>query len=234
MTYQKITEYLHELADPAMAKHLSYFFKTAEGQYGFGDKFLGIRVPVVRRAAKKFSDTPLSVVKKLVRSEYHEIRLFSLLLLVLRFPKATLQEQENIYQLYLANTKYINNWDLVDLSAHYIVGIYLEDKDRSKLYELAESPLLWDRRIAIVATWYFIRKNDFKDTLGIAELLINDREDLIHKAVGWMLREVGKRDLEIEQEFLKTRYRKMPRTMLRYAIEKFNEPLRKKYLKGEV
>ena len=231
MAHQEIIDHLHSLANPEIAEHSQRFFKTAEGEYGFGDKFLGIRVPVIRQAVKKFETTPLSVAEKLLKSEYHEVRLFALLLLVFRFSNSSVDEQDEIYHLYLSNTQYINNWDLVDSSAHHIVGAYLENKDRSVLYDLSKSNSLWERRIAIMSTFYFIRKNQFGDTLRISEQLLSDQEDLIHKAVGWMLREVGKRDLAIEVAFLKTHYQIMPRTMLRYAIEKFSKEERQKYLR---
>ncbi len=234
MAYQEIIDHLHSLANPEIAQHSNRFFKVAEGEYGFGDKFLGIRVPVLRQAVKKYKTTPVSVADRLLKSEYHEIRLFALLLLVFRFSKAGTAEQEEIYHLYLKNTQYVNNWDLVDSSAPHIVGAYLEDKDRVVLYELAKSASLWERRIAIMSTFYFIKRNQFDDALRISEQLLNDQEDLIHKASGWMLREVGNRDLAAEVAFLKTHYQKMPRTMLRYAIEKFDKETRQKYLKGTV
>jgi len=225
---------LHSLANPEIAEHSQRFFKTAEGEYGFGDKFLGIRVPVIRQAVKKFKTTPLSTVEKLLKSEYHEIRLYALLFLVFRFSKSSPAEQDEIYHLYLRNTQYVNNWDLVDSSAHHIVGAYLENRDRFVLYDFSKSNLLWERRIAIMSTFYYIKKNRFNDTLRISEQLLSDQEDLVHKAVGWMLREVGKRDIAIELAFLKAHYQKMPRTMLRYSIEKFSKVERKKYLSGKV
>lgn len=234
MIYQEIIDYLRSLSNPEIAKHSQRFFKTAEGEYGFGDKFLGIRVPVIRQAVKKYKSTPLNVAEELLKSEYHEVRLFALLLLVFRFSKSSLDEQEKIYHLYLGNTQYINNWDLVDSSAHQIVGTYLENRDKSILYDLSKSDSLWERRIAIMSTFYFIKKNQFSDTLYISKQLLSDQEDLIHKAVGWMLREVGKRDFAEEVAFLKVHYQKMPRTMLRYAIEKFSKEERQKYLSGEV
>lgn len=234
MAYQEIVDHLHSLANPEIAEHSQRFFKTAEGEYGFGDKFLGIRVPVIRQAVKKFKTTPLSVAEKLLKSEYHEVRLYALLLLVFRFSKSSVDEQDEIYRLYLNNTQYVNNWDLVDSSAHHIVGAYLGNKDRSVLYDLSKSNSLWERRIAIMSTFCFIKKNQFGDTLHISEQLLSDQEDLIHKAVGWMLREVWKRDLAIEVAFLKAHYQKMPRTMLRYAIEKFSKEERQKYLSGKV
>ena len=226
--------HLHSLANPEIAEHSQRFFKTEEGEYGFGDKFLGIRVPVIRQAIKKFKTIPLSVAEKLLKSEYHEVRLYALLLLVFRFSESRVDKQDEIYHLYLSNIQYVNNWDLVDSSAHHIVGAYLENKDRSVLYDLSKSNSLWERRIAIMSTFFFIKNNQFDDTLHISEQLLSDQEDLIHKAVGWMLREIGKRDLAIEVEFLKAHYQKMPRTMLRYAIEKFNKEERQKYLNGKM
>jgi len=234
MVYQEITDHLRNLANPEISEHSQRFFKTAEGEYGFGDKFLGIRGPVIRQAVTKYRNTPLRVAEKLLKSEYHEVRLFALLLLVFRFSKSGVDEQAEIYHLYLSNTQYVNNWDLVDSSAHHIIGTYLENRDKSMLYDLSKSDSLWERRIAIMSTFYFIKKNRFGYTLHISEQLLSDQEDLIHKAVGWMLREVGKRDLAKEVAFLKAHYQKMPRTMLRYAIEKFSEEDRQKYLSGEV
>ncbi|HEB63311.1 MAG TPA: DNA alkylation repair protein [Gammaproteobacteria bacterium] len=233
--YQEITEHLHSLAHPKTAEHSQRFFKTGEGEYGFGDKFLGIRVPVIRKTVKKFKAAPLDVIVSLLKSEYHEIRLCALLMLVARFSRASDDEQSEIYQIYLNHTQYVNNWDLVDSSSHHILGAYLDGRDRSILYDLSKSASLWERRIAIISTYYFInKKNQFNDTLQISEQLLSDQEELIHKAVGWMLREVGKRDLATEVDFLKSHYQQMPRTMLRYAIEKFDPSERQKYLRGEV
>lgn len=234
MIHQEIVDHLQSLANPEIAEHSQRFFKTAKGEYGDGDKFLGIRVPVIRQSVKKYIITQLSVTKKLLKSEYHEIRLFALLLLVHQFSKGSSDEQEKIYRVYLNNTRYINNWDLVDSSAHYIVGSYLEDKDKNILYELSKSSSLWERRIAIMATFYFIKKNQFIDTLQVSKQLLSDQEDLIHKAVGWMLREIGKWNLATETGFLKSHYKTMPRTMLRYAIERFSKEERQKYLKGMI
>ena len=234
MTHQEIIDHLHGLANTEITEHSQRFFKTAKGEYGYGDKFLGIRVPVIRQSVKKYNATSLSIAENLLRSEYHEIRLFALLLLVSHFSKNNTDEQDKIYHLYLSNTQYINSWDLVDSSAHHIIGSYLEDKDKNILYELSKSSSLWERRIAIMATFYFIKKNQFTDTLQISKQLLTDQEDLIHKAVGWMLREVGKRDLAKEIVFLNTHYQKMPRTMLRSAIEKFSKKNRQRYLNGEV
>jgi len=234
MNYQQINKDLQALSNPEIASHSQGFFKTGKGEYGYGDKFLGIRVPVIRQAVKKYKTASLSTVEKLLHSKYHEIRLFALLHMVYQFLNGDDIQQKKIYQLYLDNTKYINNWDLIDSSAHHIVGNYLANKDRKILYALAESSSLWQRRIAIISTFYFIKNNEYSDTLKISKQLLNDKEDLLHKASGWMLREVGKRDIAVEVQFLKAHYQKMPRTMLRYAIERFSKEDRLKYLKGEV
>ncbi len=232
MIQQEIVDHLQSLANPEIAEHSQRFFKTARGEYGYGDKFLGIRVPLIRQSVTKYKTAPLSVAKKLLQSEYHEIRLFALLLLVFQFSKGSPDEQKKIYNVYLNNTRYINNWDLVDITAHHIVGKFIENKDKTILYKLSKSSSLWERRMAIMSTFHFIRNNEFKETLQISKRLLSDREDLIHKAVGWMLREVGKRNLAEEIDFLKSHYKTMPRTMLRYAIEKFSKEERLKYLKG--
>ena len=234
MTYQKILFYLKSLSDKEIAMQSQRYFKTGEGEYGHGDKFLGIRVPVLRKAVKLFQETSLAEIAKLVKSEYHEARLLSLLLMVHQFSKGDAEKKQRIYNLYLKRIEYINNWDLVDSSAPYIVGNWLYDKDRSVLYELSQSKHLWQRRIAVMSTAYFIKNGQFNDTLKLSKILINDPEDLIHKAVGWMLREVGNRDLAAEEKYLKQHYKKMPRTMLRYSIEKFNKDRRKAYLIGEI
>ena len=220
------------LADAEFATHSQGYFKTGVGEYGAGDRFLGIRMPALRRLVKEFKDTGPDVAETLLKSPFHEQRLFALLLLVARFQKGPSAEQELIYTLYLHNTRWINNWDLVDSSAHLIVGAWLETRDRSILYKLAKSDTLWERRIAIMATFHFIRQNDYSDALRLTEVLLHDPEDLIHKAVGWMLREIGNRDRQVESNFLQKHYQKMPRTMLRYAIEKFPEEKRQCYLKG--
>ena len=234
MSYQEIIAHLEDLADSEIAAHSQRFFKTGKGEYGYGDKFLGIRVPILREAAKLFKDASEAEITRLLKSKYHEIRLLSLLILVGQFSMGSEDEKEKIYNLYLKHTNYINNWDLVDTSAHYIVGVWLTDRDRSKLYELANSNNLWERRISIMSTFYFIKNGDYRDTLKLSETLINDSEDLIHKAVGWMLREIGNRDQEVEEEFLKKHYKQMPRTMLRYSIEKFSNERRQEFLKGLV
>ena len=225
---------IRKLANKKTAKHSQRFFKTGKGQYGEGDIYLGIRVPVLRKIAKKFRRISLAEVSKLLESKFHEERLLSILMLVNLFKSGDEDDQELIYELYLDKTKFINNWDIVDISAGNIVGAFLFEKDKAPLYRLVFSENLWERRIAIVATFYFIRNDEFDDTLKIAEILFTDKEDLIHKAVGWMLREVGKRVIEIEEEFLEEHYLKMPRTMLRYAIERFPETRRKMYLKGQI
>ncbi len=208
------------------------FFKTGLGQYGEGDKFLGVTVPNIHIVAKKFSSTTFDDIKKLLGSAYHEERLTALFILVGQFEKGDEKCHKKIFTFYLKNRKGINNWDLVDSSAYKIVGAHLANKPKGILYKYARSRNLWDRRIAIVSTFHFIRQNSFCDTIAIAEILLNDKHDLIHKAVGWMLREVGKRDVKILEKFLEKHHKKMPRTMLRYSIEKFSEAQRKKYLNG--
>jgi 3-methyladenine DNA glycosylase AlkD len=212
------------------AKVLRSFFKTGPGEYAEGDIFLGVTTPVLRKLAARFKDIELKSSVELLRSSIHEERLLALLILILKYRGSNEENKKKIYRIYLENTRYINNWDLVDVTAKHIVGDYLRDKDRGVLYELARSPLLWDRRIAIISTFYFIENRQFDDTIRIAGLLLSDKHDLIHKAVGWMLREVGKRNLEAEERFLKKNYTAMPRTMLRYAIEKFPERKRRRYL----
>ncbi len=225
---------LRKLADPERAEIHRRFFKTGRGEYGEGDRFLGIRVPVIRKLAGEFRGLALTDAGKLLRSGWHEERLFALLTLVDSFKRNNEEVRKDIYDLYMNSTRWINNWDLVDLSAPHIPGAWLCGRSRNPLHEFAESGDLWKKRIAIVSTHHFIRMNDFTDTLAISEKLLHDDHDLIHKAVGWMLREVGKRDPETEEKFLKTHYRNMPRTMLRYSIEKFPEEKRRKYLKGEI
>ncbi|MCF7826163.1 MAG: DNA alkylation repair protein [Candidatus Marinimicrobia bacterium] len=223
-----------ELVDPERAQHSQGFFKTGRGEYGEGDVFLGIRVPRLRALAKKFKHATTQDALDLLHSKYHEVRLLALFLLVNQYQHADATGKKQIYKHYLSNIDQINNWDLVDSSAAQIVGAYLFDKDTSPLDNLARSESLWERRVAIIASYHFIRQYEFQTTLKLAEILLHDKEDLIHKAVGWMLREVGNRSRPTEEAFLSNHYSTMPRTMLRYAIEKFPEKLRQAYLKGEL
>jgi 3-methyladenine DNA glycosylase AlkD len=225
---------LTRLGDRKRARGLQRFFKTGPGEYGEGDRFIGARVPDLRSLAKECVGVSVSALRTLLRSRVHEERLLALLVLEQKYSRGGDGEKERLYRFYLDNTRYVNNWDLVDLSAGKILGDFLTDRDRAVLYELAESENIWERRIAIVATYAFIKAGDYAHTLRVADILLGDEEDLIHKAVGWMLREVGKRDLRAEERFLKPRYKRMPRTMLRYAIERFPEPKRQRYLKGAV
>ena len=218
------------LSNPEKAKKLSSFFKTGKGEYGEGDVFLGISVPQQREVAKKYTNSSLDQLEKLLRSKIHEYRLTALIILVLKYGKADNSQKKEIFDFYIKNTKFVNNWDLVDLSSPKIVGDFLINKDRSILFNLVNSDNLWERRIAILATFCFIRNDDYEDALTISKLLLSDNHDLIHKAVGWMLREIGKRNKNVLQKFLNKHYRQMPRTMLRYSIEKFNEEERKHYL----
>ena len=218
---------LEKLGSPGKAQVLQKFFKTGRGEYGEGDIFLGVTVPEQRQIAKKYG-LNLEEIQNLLNSEIHEHRLVGLLILMNK------ENNQEIFDFYLANTKNINNWDLVDLSAHKIVGDFLLEKDKQVIYNLAKSKDLWEKRIAIVSTFAFIRKNEFGNTLEIARILLNDEHDLIHKAVGWMLREIGKRNVNILENFLREHYQNMPRTMLRYAIEKFDEEKRQKYLRGKI
>ena len=231
---QKLQRELRSHASPAKAKILQGFFKTGAGQYGEGDSFMGVTVPQSRTIAKKYKDSEFADLRKLLKSKIHEERLVALLILVQRYEKALPREQRSICEFYLRSLKYINNWDLVDLSAPKIVGKYLFYKRRDVLVSMARSSNIWERRIAIVSTFYFIQRGQFVDTLKISALLLGDGHDLIHKAVGWMLREVGKRSHETLERFLTDHYKKMPRTMLRYAIERYPERKRKQYLAGSI
>ena len=227
---KNIREDIQRLRNPEKAKILSGFFKTGKGQYGEGDVFLGIPVPEQRKIAKKYTDLSFTDIKKLLLSKIHEYRLIALLILLGRYRRADETGKQNIFNLYLKNTNHINNWDLVDLSAPNIIGDYLLTRDRSILYRLAQSENLWERRIAIISSFAFIRADQFDDTFCIAELLLHDRHDLIHKAIGWMLREIGKRDQQKEEMFLGKYAAVMPRTMLRYAVERFDSKKRFLYL----
>ena len=230
----EIMQKLHALGDEKIAAHSQRFFKTGKGEYGEGDRFLGIRVPVIRKCVKEYRALPLDDTLALLRSPFHEARQLALLILVAKYAfAASHAEAAVVYRAYLSHTDHINNWDLVDCSAEHIVGGHLFDGDRAPVHKLAGSRSLWERRIAVMATFHFIKRNDFADTLTIGERLLQDREDLIHKAVGWMLREIGKRDRLCEEAFLLKHYRSMPRTMLRYAIEKFSPGERQAFLRGE-
>lgn len=225
---------LHAQANARKARILQSFFKTGPGQYGQGDVFLGVVVPLTRKVAIRHSSIGLGEIEELLRSVIHEERLCALLILVGRYEKGDDRERERVYRFYWRNRRRVNNWDLVDLSAPNIVGPELYRKDRSPLYKLAISKSIWERRISVLATFYFIKQGDFVDALNLAGVLLKDDHDLMHKAVGWMLREIGKRNREAEERFLKAHYTRMPRTMLRYAIERFPEALRQAYLGGAI
>jgi 3-methyladenine DNA glycosylase AlkD len=234
LSLRLIRKRLHDRADASRVPILQRFFKTGPGQYAEGDVFVGVTVPHLRQVCLECRDAVLDDIEALLQSSVHEERLLALLLLVDRFERGTDAEQRAIYRFYLANTRYVNNWDLVDSSAPQIVGAHLFERSRAPLIRLARSRSLWERRIAIVATLYFIRQCDLEDTFRIADLLLQDDHDLIHKAVGWMLREAGKRDVHAARAYLQTRYSSMPRTMLRYAIERFPVGERKRYLRGAI
>jgi len=234
MVAQEIRNRLEKHSNKEKAVVLQRFFKTGRGEYGEGDIFLGIMVPLLRKLTREFGDVPLSEILLLLKSSIHEERLLALMMLVRAFSTGDETQKMQIFDLYLKNTKFINSWDLVDLTAPNIVGTYLTDKSRRPLYDLAISTYLWNRRIAILATFQFIKQQDFNDTMKLSKILLTDEHDLIHKAVGWMLREIGKRSLSTEERFLKQHYKKMPRTMLRYAIERLPETKRKKYLHGKI
>ena len=229
-TCKDIIDELKALGKEEKRLVLQRFFKTGEGQYGYGDKFLGIPVPLTRGVAKEHKDATDDTIKSLLRSEWHEVRLCALLIMVEKVRRADEDVRRRMFDLYLANTGRINNWDLVDLSAPQIVGCFLKQKPRDILYNLADSPLLWDNRIAIVATFAFIKDHDLDDTFRLALRLMNHPHELIHKAVGWMLREAGKRDMLRLRLFVDDHYADMPRTMLRYAIEKYPEEERKEVI----
>ena len=231
---REVQRRLKKLGDPDHAAVSQRFFKTGPGEYGEGDIFLGIRVPILRKLAGQFKDLPVGEREILLHSPIHEERMLAILIFVRKFKKNGEKARKHIYDLYLKSTGFINNWDLVDVSAEHIVGAYLMDKSKRPLYRLARSNNLWERRIAIMATFHYIKHHEFSETLKLSHMLLTDPHDLIHKAVGWMLREIGKRDLKAEETFLKEHYHKMPRTMLRYAIEKFTENKRQRYLKGTI
>lgn len=228
---KEITTELKLISSPERARVSQRYFKTGPGEYGEGDVFIGATMPQQRLIAKKHTDLTLDEIQLLLDSKVHEERMIGLLILTYQYPKADTVSRRNIYDFYLSNTTRINNWDLVDVTAPKIVGAYLADKDRSTLLSLAKSKLLWDRRIAILSTAAFIDRGESEWTFRLSEILLEDEQDLIHKAVGWMLREVGKKcGEEVEMGFLNKHYKRMPRTMLRYAIERFNEEERRKYL----
>lgn len=233
-TAEDLKRELSRYADFDKAALLQGFFKTKKGEYGEGDIFLGVMVPNTRIVARKFIDLSLDEIKKVLYSRIHEERLCALLILVEKYKKADEKSKKKIFDFYIKNSKQANNWDLVDLSAPKIVGNYLLDKDKKILYKFAVSKNLWQKRISILATFMFIKYKKYGDSIKIAKILMKDKHDLIHKAVGWMLREVGNKNMIEEEKFLKKYYKKMPRTMLRYAIEKFPEEKRQKYLKNNI
>lgn len=222
---------LNKYVDVLKKESLPKFFKTGKGEYGEGDCFFGITVPNIRMVAKKYKSVEFDEINVLLDSEYHECRMCALMLLIERFKKAEEEEKTNIYHFYLSKTERINNWDLVDLSAPYIVGEYLKNRSRKDLYKLAASSILWEQRIAIVATATLIRNNDFIDIIKLSELLLHHPHDLMQKAIGWMLREMGKRDKDLLIQFLEKYHKEMPRTMLRYSIEKFSDEERKFFMR---
>lgn len=232
---EELQKGLRNLATPERAEASAWFFKTGPGQYAEGDKFLGVTVPNQRKVAKKYKDLPLAEIEKLIVSSWHEERLTGLFILVGAYQKGDEHMRKQIFEFYISHTRFINNWDLVDSSAGYIVGPQLENspKKMNVLTNFAKSGLLWERRIAMLSTFYYIMNGKPEEAIIIAEILLNDEHDLIQKAVGWMLREIGKRvDRQLLVDFLKPRYKTMPRTTLRYAIEHFDQPTRQKYLKG--
>ena len=225
---------IRALADDEKSAHAQRFFKTGKGEYGEGDQFLGIRVPVIRRLVKEHKEASLPTLVSILKSKWHEERLFAVLSLADRYKRGDESRRKAVYDAYTEHLDYVNNWDLVDGSAHLIIGPHLQSRSRKSLYRLARSRVMWERRIAIMSTYHFIRQREFDDALEIAAILLEDEQDLIHKAVGWMLREIGKRHWPSEQRFLRKHYMKMPRTMLRYAIEHLPEKTRKDYLKGRI
>ena len=233
MTHHNIICQLQAYGTEEKRQKLMYFFKTGKRQYGEGDQFLGVTVPEIRKVAKVNKDVSMKVLKQLLYSKWHEVRLCALLILVLQFEKADEAHRQTLVEFYLAHTPQINNWDLVDLSAYYILGTYLLDKSRERLYQLAKSPLLWDNRIAIVSTYAFIRKGDLDDTYALSTQLMHHPHDLMHKAVGWMLREAGKKDGERLYKYIDKYRKEMPRTMLRYAIEKFPADIRQRLMRRD-
>ena len=231
MTAREVRKELRKLASPQKAAILRRFFKTGPGEYGEGDVFLGIPVPALRRVAAVFREMRLGQVDRLLQSTVHEERFVALLLLLCRFRRGSAAERRHIYRLYFRRTPFINSWDLVDLSAGPVVGAYLENRSREPVFRLAESSDLWERRIAVMATFPYVRSGRFVETLRLARALLEDEEPLIHKAVGWMLREIGKRDTATLEKFLRQHAGRMPRTMLRYAIERYPPQKRRRFLR---
>lgn len=229
MKSSELKKELKALVTPGKAELLARFFKTGKGEYGEGDVFIGVMVPEIRKVAKKYKDIELNELQKVISSKIHEERVCAAVICTYR------KLDRSVVDFYLRNTEFLNNWDIIDLTCHKVLGLWMLDhKDERKiLYKFAKSKSLWERRISVISTFAFLRQNDFKDMLAIAEILVNDEHDLIHKAVGWMLREIGKRDLTVEERFLQNFYKKMPRTMLRYSIERFEESKRQAYLKGD-
>ncbi|MCB1144675.1 MAG: DNA alkylation repair protein [Leptospiraceae bacterium] len=228
---------LRSLAKPSKVPEYQRFFKTGKGEYGEGDLFLGIKVPDIRNVVREYHrELNLSDLEEIVSSPYHEERMFALLVLVYKYKSRSnsKESKKSIFDFYLKHMNFINNWDLVDVTAPHIIGMHLLDKDRKVLYRLAKSKNLWEKRISIISTFPFINSHEFDDSLNISDILLKDEHDLIHKAVGWTLRNIGIKNLQTEIEYLKPRYKTMPRTLLRYAIEKFEPSLRKKYLLGEI
>lgn len=229
----EVQKEIRSLGNKKSAQNCARFFKTGKGEYGYGDIFLGVKSPDIRKLAKEYGTISLTETKKLIKSKYHEERLLGLFILINKYSKSRKEtEKEKIYQLYINHFKYINNWDLVDVTCPHVIGKHLMDKNRDILQLWAKSDDLWTKRIAMITNWWFVRKGDLSEVFKIAKILLHDDHDLIHKAVGWMLREAGKKDLKKAENFLKKYYKNMPRTMLRYAIERYPEVRRQKYLKG--
>jgi 3-methyladenine DNA glycosylase AlkD len=235
MVANQIIDEIKNFSSPELAVHHLRFFKTGKDEYGEGDLFYGLKVPDIRKISKKhFNSIDLSQIDGLIKHPYHEVRLTAIVMLILKNKKASFDEQEKIYNLYLNNVNYINNWDLVDISAHHIIGAFLFKKNTAKLWELARSGHLWSERISVVSTFYFIRQGEYSHTLELSKHFLNHKHDLIHKATGWMLREVGKRDVGALYSFLDENYKIMPRTMLRYSIEKISPDKRALYMQKNV
>lgn len=233
---EQIKAALKDKAIPEKAAFFPRFFKSGPGEYGEGDKFLGVKVPEQRKIAKSvFKEISLGEIETLMHDPYHEVRLTGVMILVYRYEKLKFdEERKELVDFYLSNLKWVNNWDLVDVSCHHILGHYYLNRDKSLFYELAAKDHLWSQRVAMVTTYYWIKRGEFEDALALAKRFLDHPHDLMHKAVGWMLREIGNQDFEVEYEFLKKHYQQMPRTALRYAIEKFDEDLRQDFLKGRI